>query len=628
MMAVMQGGRDRLAPALTSTHPADVESSSTATSDWAGYWLTNAPLTLASTVKVPVVHCPSGGNSLLTEWTYLQGSVGFAAEALEIACNNGSLAYSGQSYYEPTGSPSGGKDVAWSFSPAAGNLITSDVSVKTNGSLAIDVSDTTHSKSTSLTGSCAACAGSDGGVQTFPSTAPVPSFGTVDWTGVTVNGGSLQSVKPTLVDDSCGGKVVVTTSSIAANGTAFTNSYAGQCGLEILSSSLPGAKVGTTYTGSIQAQGGEPPYKWSISAGSLPTGTPASPFRLGSSTSTTSVIGGTPAVAGTYTFTVSVKDASGAAASLSQSIAVSSSVSPTTFTLATQGVPPIHSPHVAFLLVGNWWCPLVGSTRTSACTGSQPSYHCNVGYTSCIQETTDIVAALHDLIHSDYSDSGTGGYDSGIAAFDGSNGSVGSGLTENYYKGSDFAGPVPTSALSGLSVNEKSVPIGFQRTLNSFAGGWGIQSQSDVADTVIVVVNAPSSSDCAGASFNSETGSGGPGLYGNFNFAFIQLEDANYPDTSCAPHALQHVTADQFATFAASHEIDEAITSPLSHGWYVDGGQIADPCNTRNLVGKVIQDTGPYWNFTRDRLGTVVASYVSPLTNQCFPNVSTSVPPG
>ena len=68
----------------------------------------------------------------------------------------------------------------------------------------------------------------------------------------------------------------------------------------ITTTSLPNGVVGNAYSATLTATGGLPPYTWSISSGSLPTG-----LTLNSGTG---VISGTPTVTGTSNFTVKVID--------------------------------------------------------------------------------------------------------------------------------------------------------------------------------------------------------------------------------------------------------------------------------------------------------------------------------
>jgi len=69
-------------------------------------------------------------------------------------------------------------------------------------------------------------------------------------------------------------------------------------------SPLPDARVGTAYSHTLAAAGGTPPYRWSLSVGSLPPS-----LALNSSTG---VLSGAPTVGGVFSFTVEVADASGA----------------------------------------------------------------------------------------------------------------------------------------------------------------------------------------------------------------------------------------------------------------------------------------------------------------------------
>jgi hypothetical protein len=71
--------------------------------------------------------------------------------------------------------------------------------------------------------------------------------------------------------------------------------------LQITTTSFPAGTVNTSYSATVTATGGVPPYKnWNINSGSLPTGLTIS--------STTGVISGTPTATGTSTFTVQVTD--------------------------------------------------------------------------------------------------------------------------------------------------------------------------------------------------------------------------------------------------------------------------------------------------------------------------------
>jgi len=69
--------------------------------------------------------------------------------------------------------------------------------------------------------------------------------------------------------------------------------------LEITTTELPSGTVGQAYSTTLSAQGGTPPYTWSITAGSLPPG-----LNLSSD----GVISGIPTQSGSFTFTITVQD--------------------------------------------------------------------------------------------------------------------------------------------------------------------------------------------------------------------------------------------------------------------------------------------------------------------------------
>ena len=82
--------------------------------------------------------------------------------------------------------------------------------------------------------------------------------------------------------------------------------------LQITTTSLPGAIVNVIYPPQqLQASGGVPPYTWSLATGSsLPAGL---------TLSAAGVVSGTPTAAGSFSFTVQVKD-SGTALSVKKKI--------------------------------------------------------------------------------------------------------------------------------------------------------------------------------------------------------------------------------------------------------------------------------------------------------------------
>ena len=79
-------------------------------------------------------------------------------------------------------------------------------------------------------------------------------------------------------------------------------------------SGLPSGQMQTSYSASLQATGGTPPYAWSVISGQLPNGLSLSPSN--------GTITGTPTLAGTFTFTIQVKDNSGGSASAGFSIII------------------------------------------------------------------------------------------------------------------------------------------------------------------------------------------------------------------------------------------------------------------------------------------------------------------
>ncbi len=118
----------------------------------------------------------------------------------------------------------------------------------------------------------------------------------------------------------------------------------GQQALSISTSSLPPASVGVSYSATLQATGGVPPYTWSLLSGTLPvglsldsssgaiTGVPAQTFATPGVVSPTS---------GATALTFEVRDSAGSAvtAALPISVALPLTITTTALPAGTQGFP-------------------------------------------------------------------------------------------------------------------------------------------------------------------------------------------------------------------------------------------------------------------------------------------------
>ncbi|HWB84179.1 MAG TPA: putative Ig domain-containing protein [Bryobacteraceae bacterium] len=103
--------------------------------------------------------------------------------------------------------------------------------------------------------------------------------------------------------------------------------------LKVTTTSLPAATVGATYSQTLAAGGGTPPYTWAVSDGALPQGL---------TLSAAGALSGTPAAAGTANFTVKVTDSANASATSALSIVVNLpplNVTTTSLPAATVGTP-------------------------------------------------------------------------------------------------------------------------------------------------------------------------------------------------------------------------------------------------------------------------------------------------
>jgi Putative Ig domain len=102
--------------------------------------------------------------------------------------------------------------------------------------------------------------------------------------------------------------------------------------LSVTVSSLPQAKVRTSYAANLTAAGGQSPYTWSLTSGSLPAGLSLDP--------SSGIISGMPSQAGTSAFGVQVKDSSSTPQTATQnlSLTVASTTSPVS--ISTSSLSP------------------------------------------------------------------------------------------------------------------------------------------------------------------------------------------------------------------------------------------------------------------------------------------------
>ena len=91
--------------------------------------------------------------------------------------------------------------------------------------------------------------------------------------------------------------------------------------LQITTSALPGGQVQVSYSTTLQASGGTPPYTWAVLTGQLPNGL---------SLSSSGTISGTPTLAGSFTVSIGVNDSAGLSTSSAFSINIATVPPPST----------------------------------------------------------------------------------------------------------------------------------------------------------------------------------------------------------------------------------------------------------------------------------------------------------
>ena len=144
-----------------------------------------------------------------------------------------------------------------------------------------------------------------------------------------VNNGSSSSVTYTAPNASCTNCVTITAASVEnpSSTDSDTFSIAG-AGIVISTTSLPGGLVGIPYGSALQAIGGIPPYTWSVSSGSLPSGLAITTNNANVTGQSITAITGGPTAAGTTPFTVKVQDSANPPGSMTQPLSMTISAPP------------------------------------------------------------------------------------------------------------------------------------------------------------------------------------------------------------------------------------------------------------------------------------------------------------
>src|SRR6266850_1679362 len=160
-----------------------------------------------------------------------------------------------------------------------------------------------------------------GQTATFSVTAAGTAPLTYQWNknGGAISGATSSSyTSPATASSDNGAQFSVVVSNSAGSvtsGAATLTVNAASTGLQVSTAQLPDGFVAGGYNSTLAATGGSTPYSWSVLSGSLP---------YGLTLSSGGIISGTPSLAGSFTFSAQVKDASALTASKSLSINVAS----------------------------------------------------------------------------------------------------------------------------------------------------------------------------------------------------------------------------------------------------------------------------------------------------------------
>lgn len=120
--------------------------------------------------------------------------------------------------------------------------------------------------------------------------------------------------------------------------------------MSVTTTTLPSGSVGLAYSATLAATGGQPPYTWAVTAGSLPAGLTLDPQ--------TGVISGVPLEPGTSTFTVTVADTENQPETATAQLSIKVSGCATTIT-GNRFLPVLVRSGVVCVTNARVWAPVV-----------------------------------------------------------------------------------------------------------------------------------------------------------------------------------------------------------------------------------------------------------------------------
>jgi hypothetical protein len=262
----------------------------------------------------------SGGTSPF-KWTITSGTL---PAGLALSPTNGLIA--------GTATGASSQSLTFQVADAAGNSASQRITLTVNQALPLTVT----------TGSLAGAALGVAYSQTLTATGGVSPY---TWSltsgslppGLSLSSAGVISGTPTGTTGTSNFAVTVTDSETPtpASSSANLSITVTVAPLSVTTTSLLGGVINTAYSQTLQANGGSPPYTWSISAGTLPANLTLN--------ATTGAITGTPSATGISTFTVKVTDTTQTSATASLSITISNALAITTTSLPGGSVSTLYS---------------------------------------------------------------------------------------------------------------------------------------------------------------------------------------------------------------------------------------------------------------------------------------------